>query len=614
MLKFCFRLLILLLLLLLSSEEIEIFNETFLCQNLTSYNIFENFSSYGFEMPDFGINNNNSWFNLWKLDPWHVENGTVAPYTDHDFGEFGGPIDPYENILFKNLSNNNCTNVLAQATIFVLKANDDAGGIALRYENTNSYYLCYITNDDSPGCFGPTMFTPRFVMLKVNGGVCSDYIVASWIPPSPNLTYISNFPYKMSFMIANNTLYCSFDFNRNGVIEPGTGDPLLIYEDKSPLIPTPRVGIWSFDNGGSSFTDINITFCGEIPKNLTNQTNLANQSETINVNSSNSNSSFSNSNFFDNGTYVEIHSPNIIQQVTNQSYTNSWQGFQVGPFCNSEKQCSGLPGQNCHVLVISGFNFSIPNNSIIDSIVLNVQRKSGLEGLTHDQVVQLIRDGVAVGPNYALPEMWSPTWTVVQYPLDYPMYDYSIDRLWRQTWTPYEINNNNFGFLFQVGFADNSSLSYQPITCIADVGCVYLQISYHFDCSDVNECSGHGICVAHSVCTCLNGWTGESCSQFGQSNGKSQIIWAATMGSFSLVICFGLSLALFYYIGKRKVNQNKEKDDIPLEQSDSSYPSHTESSSPPRPTIWKSVKNSTDWTSNHRPTVVAPPNRDNNGW
>lgn len=54
------------------------------------------------------------------------------------------------------------------------------------------------------------MFTPRFVMLKVNGihdfffvnfiillgGVCSDYIVASWIPPSPNLTYISNFPYK----------------------------------------------------------------------------------------------------------------------------------------------------------------------------------------------------------------------------------------------------------------------------------------------------------------------------------------------------------------------------------------------------------------------------------
>lgn len=47
------------------------------------------------------------------------------------------------------------------------------------------------------------------------------------------------------------------------------------------------------------------------------------------------------------------------------------------------------------------------------------------------------------------------------------------------------------------------------------------------------------------------------------------------MGSFSLVICFGLSLALFYYIGKRKVNQNKEKDDIPLEQSDSSYPSHT---------------------------------------
>lgn len=42
-----------------------------------------------------------------------------------------------------------------------------------------------------------------------------------------------------------------------------------------------RVGIWSFDNGGSSFTDINITFCGEIPKNLTNQTNLANQSETI---------------------------------------------------------------------------------------------------------------------------------------------------------------------------------------------------------------------------------------------------------------------------------------------------------------------------------------------
>lgn len=25
------------------------------------------------------------------------------------------------------------------------------GGIALRYENTNSYYLCYITNDDSPG-------------------------------------------------------------------------------------------------------------------------------------------------------------------------------------------------------------------------------------------------------------------------------------------------------------------------------------------------------------------------------------------------------------------------------------------------------------------------------
>ena len=96
--------------------------------------------------------------------------------------------------------------------------------------------------------------------------------------------------------------------------------------------------------------------------------------------------------------------------------------------------------QNTQCLTVSDFGFAIPAGSVIEGIVLEVEkrRSAGGSGIVEDNGLQIMKGGVLTGPNKS------------QYGVDWPATDTYVSYgsstdLWGTTWTVADINASNFG-------------------------------------------------------------------------------------------------------------------------------------------------------------------------
>ncbi len=97
--------------------------------------------------------------------------------------------------------------------------------------------------------------------------------------------------------------------------------------------------------------------------------------------------------------------------------------------------------QNTQCLTVSDFGFAIPVGSVIDGIVLEVEKRrsaGGTSGIVEDNGLQIMKGGLLTGPNKS------------QYGIDWPLTDTyvtygSSTDLWGTAWTPADINASNFG-------------------------------------------------------------------------------------------------------------------------------------------------------------------------
>jgi hypothetical protein len=97
-----------------------------------------------------------------------------------------------------------------------------------------------VTNSSIPTCTGEQVNnTGYFALLKVNDSQCvGDYVVASWKPPNSAPAFYANLSYKMRIAIFGNAIQCTYDYNRDGILD--YSDPILQYIDPSPLPVTNR--------------------------------------------------------------------------------------------------------------------------------------------------------------------------------------------------------------------------------------------------------------------------------------------------------------------------------------------------------------------------------------
>lgn len=223
-------------------------------------NFYEDFSVYPDQNNFVGSPaNTNGWSSVNGFQ-WSLTDGRLMSRTDENFGSFGLPLDAFENFVVKQFPSWDHVHV----DTMWRTPDDDGQGLALRYTNPSSYYLCFISRNTYPSCPAMREEGQRFVMLKVNAsGPCSDrstYEVARW-QPNNGLIYNSGQRYKLSFSMVDNKLLCTYDRNLDGVLDDQ--DPQLSYEDSEPLPggETNGIGVWSFDNEGSEFSYVNVTRC-----------------------------------------------------------------------------------------------------------------------------------------------------------------------------------------------------------------------------------------------------------------------------------------------------------------------------------------------------------------
>ena len=74
----------------------------------------------------------------------------VSPSTDDTAGDFGSPIDSYENMLVTG--SQLWEDVAVEATLN--STDDDFMGLVVRYGGPDSYYSCGMTKDQIPDCNG----------------------------------------------------------------------------------------------------------------------------------------------------------------------------------------------------------------------------------------------------------------------------------------------------------------------------------------------------------------------------------------------------------------------------------------------------------------------------
>lgn len=98
---------------------------------------------------------------------------------------------------------------------------------------------------------------------------------------------------------------------------------------------------------------------------------------------------------------------------------------------------------NTQYLKSTGFGFTLPNNSSITGILVEVEKSAtGINILANvkDNLVRLIKAGSPTGNNYAKSTKWTSTQTYYSYG--------GTNDLWGTTWTKNDINAANFGIAF----------------------------------------------------------------------------------------------------------------------------------------------------------------------
>ncbi len=94
-------------------------------------------------------------------------------------------------------------------------------------------------------------------------------------------------------------------------------------------------------------------------------------------------------------------------------------------------------GDYTDYLQATGFGFTIPTNSLIDGIEVEVER-SDLGSKARDYSIRIVKNGVIKNQDKAANQGWPSNDT-------YRTYGGNTD-LWGETWTPADINASNFGF------------------------------------------------------------------------------------------------------------------------------------------------------------------------
>ncbi|NNT72452.1 T9SS type A sorting domain-containing protein [Flavobacterium sp. IMCC34852] len=175
----------------------------------------------------------------------------------------------------------------------------------------------------------------------------------------------------------------------------------------------------------------------------------------------------------------------------------------------------------------SNYGFSIPNNAIINGIVLTVNRRTSATNagrITRDNVVSLVKNGVIAGNNKAVTTAYGTTFSVATYG--------SSTDTWGTTWTAADINAANFGAMISVN-ANNS------LTATVD----YLRITIHYTTigfSPSSACEGSntsviitGNYIAGTTSVSFNG-TSTAFVQNSNTQVTATLPIGATSGSISL--------------------------------------------------------------------------------
>jgi hypothetical protein len=180
------------------------------------------------------------WAANWENDSWSTL-GTdgVTPLSDDHVGQFGLPIDGYENFLLTGHSL--WEDTVIEAT--VVTTDDDAVGLVARYDSAESYYACWATRQSLPGCGGWKDRAGNF-LVKVDGPVCvNDNIVEQ--DASIYLPYAA--PVGIRLEVIGDAVTCTFDYDLDGVFGSG-GDVVLDYVDPAPL-ESGLVGLGAYSSG-----------------------------------------------------------------------------------------------------------------------------------------------------------------------------------------------------------------------------------------------------------------------------------------------------------------------------------------------------------------------------
>jgi len=326
--------------------------------------------------------------------------------------------------------------------------------------------------------------------------------------------------------------------------------------------------------------------------------------------------------------YVQSKTPSVLEVVEVLPTDNTW-GFSEAnsTFCSAPTECEGFLGQNCKILQMKGFNFTIPDGTFVARIVVTFSRRSSISQTTQDISVKLLKGGATVGQDYASSTFWTNYWDSATYPSRDTQ-----DPLWQGYWTPEDTNSYGFGVALQAGFFEILGGDYTQSLISAYVKCVQIDLYYYYICETLNNCNENGRCSSNETCECSPGWTLDNCSlplcspmcvngicngpqlcvcnegwsgdQCEQQNvpkligAAYSVLWAGIIISVSIAsILFGVAISTAYYIARKKFFKD-DVSEIELAVVPN-YKIQTVQQNKPRPAVaradWKQVKGSKQW-------------------
>jgi Tfp pilus assembly protein PilX len=124
-------------------------------------------------------------------------------------------------------------------------------------------------------------------------------------------------------------------------------------------------------------------------------------------------------------------------------------------------------GSTGAVLVVTGFNVSVPSTAIVQGIQVEIERKSSSSSTIRDTDVYLQKTSAAVGTDHSSTSYWPTTKATATYG--------TASDLWGTTWTPSEINASTFGVRIT---ARNSGNTYGGGSQTASIDRVRIIVTY----------------------------------------------------------------------------------------------------------------------------------------